>query len=41
MTVRYFAPYSNTWKEQWFPTFEQAHRMVSFYQSCGTPAYLV
>jgi hypothetical protein len=38
--VRYFAPYAQTWREQWFPTLGEAERMVDFYRSCGTPAHL-
>lgn len=38
--IRYFAPYTQTWREQWFPTIQEAERMIAFYASCGTRAYL-
>ncbi len=39
--VRYQAPYTGQWREQTFPTLDQAERMVAFYLSCGSPAQLV
>jgi hypothetical protein len=36
--VRYQRPYSNDWHSQWFPTLDEAERMVAFYISCGSPA---
>jgi hypothetical protein len=39
--IRYFAPYAQVWREQWFPTLSEAERMVDFYRSCGSPAHLV
>lgn len=38
--VHFFAPYTQEWKVQEFDTFERANRMVAFYRSCGTSAYL-
>lgn len=40
-TVRYQTPYNSCeWREQTFPTLDEAERMVSFYRSCGSPAHL-
>ena len=39
--IRYFAPYGSGWREQWFPTLQEAERMIDFYLSCGSPAHLV
>ena len=39
--VRYQVPYNACeWRSQWFPTLEEAERMVEFYRSCGSPAHL-
>jgi hypothetical protein len=39
--VRYQVPYNACeWRSQWFPTLEEAERMVDFYRSCGSPAHL-
>lgn len=39
--VRYQTPYNACeWREQRFPTREEAERMVEFYRSCGSPAHL-
>jgi len=38
--IRYFAPYAQQWREQWFPTLAEAEAMVAFYRSCGSPAHL-
>jgi hypothetical protein len=39
--IRYFAPYSQQWREQWFPTIIEAEKMVEFYLSCGAKAYIL
>ena len=39
--IRYFTPYAQVWREQWFPTLSEAERMIEFYRSCGSPAHLV
>jgi len=39
--VRYQVPYNACeWRSQWFPTLDEAERMVAFYRSCGSPAHL-
>ncbi len=39
--VRYRTPYGDQqWRSQWFPTLDEAERMVAFYISCGSPAHL-
>ena len=39
--IRYQTPYNHTeWRSQWFPTLEEAQRMVDFYLSCGSPAHV-
>jgi hypothetical protein len=40
-TIRYFTPYQQQWRTQTFSTLDEAQRMVSFYQSCGSPCHLV
>jgi hypothetical protein len=41
-TIRFRVPYNDCeWREQSFPTREQAERMAAFYRSCGSPAELV
>lgn len=39
--IRYFLPYQQCWKTQTFNNLNQAQRMISFYQSCGSSAYLI
>lgn len=40
-TVRVQSPYNSCeWREQTFPTLDEAERMVSFYRSCGSRAHL-
>lgn len=39
--IRYFSPYAQVWREQWFPTISEAEAMVEFYKSCGSPAHIV
>ena len=39
--IRYFTPYQQQWREQTFPTLDEAKRMVEFYLSCGSPAELI
>ena len=42
VTIRYQAPYNACeWREQTFPTVEEADRMAAFYRSCGSPAEIV
>lgn len=42
VTIRYQTPYNACeWREQTFPTFEEADRMAAFYRSCGSPAEIV
>ena len=39
--VRYQTPYNQTeWRSQWFPTLDEAERMVDFYRSCGSPSHI-
>jgi len=39
--VRYQTPYNQTeWRSQWFPTLDEAERMVTFYKSCGSPSHI-
>ena len=43
--VRYQTPYpaaglTEEWRSQWFPTLDEAERMVDFYRSCGSPAHV-
>jgi len=39
--VRYQTPYGECeWRSQWFPTLEEAQRMVEFYLSCGSPSHI-
>ncbi len=39
--VRYQTPYNACeWRSQWFPTLEEAQRMVDFYLSCGSPSHI-
>jgi hypothetical protein len=38
--IRFYAPYAQVWRDQWFPTLQEAERMVEFYLSCGTAAYV-
>ena len=39
--IRFQTPYNHTeWRSQWFPTLEEAQRMVDFYLSCGSPAHV-
>ena len=39
--VRYQTPYGECeWRSQWFPTLEEAERMVDFYRSCGSPSHI-
>ena len=39
--VRYQTPYNQCeWRSQWFRTMNEAERMVAFYLSCGSKAYL-
>ncbi len=39
--IRYQTPYNECqWESQWFPTLSEAERMVEFYHSCGSPAYI-
>jgi hypothetical protein len=41
-TITYQIPYNNCeWRTQSFATKEEAERMISFYQSCGSPARFV
>jgi hypothetical protein len=41
-TITYQVPYNNCeWRQQSFPTLEEAERMVAFYRSCGSPAKLI
>lgn len=40
-TIRFFAPYAQSWNFQSFSTLEHAQRMIQFYKSCGSPAELV
>ena len=40
-TIRFFAPYTNSWRTQSFRTIGEAQSMVAFYRSCGSPAELV
>jgi hypothetical protein len=40
-TIRYFRPYTQSWNLQSFSTLKEANSMIQFYQSCGSPAYLV
>jgi len=39
--IRYQTPYTQEWRTQSFNTLQEAQSMVSFYQSCGSPAHLV
>jgi hypothetical protein len=39
--ITYFKPYSQEWDFQWFDTYTEAIRMVAFYKSCGSNAYIV
>ena len=39
--VRYQTPYGECeWRSQWFPTLDEAERMVDFYRSCGSPSHV-
>ena len=39
--VRYQTPYGECeWRSQWFPTLDEAERMVTFYRSCGSPSHI-
>ena len=39
--VRYQTPYGECeWRSQWFPTLDEAERMVDFYRSCGSPSHI-
>ncbi len=39
--VRFQTPYNACeWRSQWFPTLDEAERMVDFYRSCGSPSHI-
>lgn len=39
--VRYQSPYNDcNWDSQWFDSKGFAQKMVEFYLSCGSPAYI-
>lgn len=40
-SIRYFAPYSYQWYTQSFATLQEANRMITFYLSNGSSAYLI
>ena len=39
--IRYFAPYTQSWRVQTVSTKEEAEKMIAFYVSCGSTAYLI
>jgi len=39
-SINYYAPYTNSWRRQYFNSIDAALSMIDFYQSCGTKAYL-